>query len=175
MRKHAPNKQTKGNIMIRTAFKFATVIAGFVLAGSSALHADSFGPSNSRPTVSAHDQKGPVVTHLADESTPATYNDPALVEKVVGTFRKVLGEENVVKREPVMGAEDFGRLGTAEPKVPIFMFRLGSVAPEKVAASKKPGGSALPSLHSALYLPEPKATIRTGVVSMTAAAIELLK
>jgi len=66
MRKHAPNKQTKGNIMIRTAFKFATVIAGFVLAGSSALHADSFGPSNSRPTVSAHDQKGPVVTHLAE-------------------------------------------------------------------------------------------------------------
>jgi hypothetical protein len=41
--------------MIRTAFKFATVITGFVLAGSSALHAE----------VSAHGQKGPVVTHLA--------------------------------------------------------------------------------------------------------------
>ena len=31
--------------MIRTAFKFATVITGFVLAGSSVLHADASGPS----------------------------------------------------------------------------------------------------------------------------------
>jgi hippurate hydrolase len=117
----------------------------------------------------------PVVAHLDDESTPATYNDPALVERVVGTFRNVLGDGNVVKREPVMGAEDFGRFGTEEPKVPIFMFRLGSIAPERVAESKKPGGKPLPSLHSAFYLPEPKATIRTGVVTMTAAAIDLLK
>jgi hippurate hydrolase len=117
----------------------------------------------------------PVVTHLDDESTPATYNDPALVERVVKTFRSTLGDQNVVKREPVMGAEDFGRFGTEEPKIPIFMFRLGSIPPEKVAASKKSGGAALPSLHSAFYLPEPKATIPTGVVTMTAAAIDLLK
>ena len=34
--------------MIRTVFKSATVIAGFVLLGSSVLHADSFGPSSDR-------------------------------------------------------------------------------------------------------------------------------
>ena len=117
----------------------------------------------------------PVVTRLEDESTPATYNDPALVERVVGSFRKVLGEQNVIKREPVMGAEDFGRFGREEPKVPIFMYRLGSIPPEKVAASKKPAGKPLPSLHSAFYLPEPNATIRTGVVTMTAAAMDLLQ
>jgi hippurate hydrolase len=117
----------------------------------------------------------PVVTRLDDESTPATYNDPALVERVVGTFRKVLGEPNVIKREPVMGAEDFGRFGTEQPKIPIFMFRLGSVSPERAAASKKPGAAPLPSLHSAIYLPEPTATIRTGVVTMTAAAMDLLQ
>ena len=117
----------------------------------------------------------PVVTHLDDESTPATYNDPALVEKVLPSFRRAIGDANVIKREPVMGAEDFGRFGREEPKVPIFMFRLGSVPPEKVAASKQPGGPPLPSLHSALYLPEPKATIRTGVVTMTAAAMDLLQ
>jgi amidohydrolase len=117
----------------------------------------------------------PVVTHLDDESTPATYNDPALVERVVGTFRRTIGEANVVKREPVMGAEDFGRFGTEEPKVPIFMYRLGSISGERIAASKKPGAAPLPSLHSPIYLPEPKATIRTGVVTMTAAAIDLLK
>ena len=117
----------------------------------------------------------PVVTRLEDESTPATYNDPALVEEVVGTFKRTLGESNVVKRDPVMGAEDFGRFGTEEPKIPIFMYRLGSVSPDRVAARKKPGAAPLPSLHSPIYLPEPKATIRTGVITMTAAAIELLK
>ena len=45
--------------MIRTAFKFASMITGLVLAGSGVLHADSFGPS------SAHERRGPVVTHLA--------------------------------------------------------------------------------------------------------------
>jgi amidohydrolase len=117
----------------------------------------------------------PVVTRLDDESTPATYNDPALVEKVLPSLRRAAGEANVVKREPVMGAEDFGRFGREEPKVPIFMYRLGSVAPERVAAGKKPGAAPPPSLHSAIYLPEPKATIRTGVVTMTAAAIDLLQ
>ena len=46
--------------MIRTAFKFATVITGLVLVGSSVLHADSFGPSSdrrhapSRPSVTTY-------------------------------------------------------------------------------------------------------------------------
>src|SRR5882762_9958437 len=54
------NRQTKGYTMIRTAFKCATVITGFVLAGSSVLNADSFGPSSdrkhalSRPSVTTH-------------------------------------------------------------------------------------------------------------------------
>jgi hippurate hydrolase len=70
--------------------------------------------------------------------------------------------------------DGFRRVGT-EPKVPVFMYRLGSVPPDRYAESKKPGGKPLPSLHSAFYLPEPKATIRTGVTTMTSAAIDLLQ
>jgi len=46
--------------MIRPTFKFAALITGFVLAGSSVLHADSFGPSSdkkhtsSRPSVTTY-------------------------------------------------------------------------------------------------------------------------
>jgi len=44
--------------MIRTAFKFASLLSGLVLASSSLLHADSFGPSSdrhhSRPTVTKY-------------------------------------------------------------------------------------------------------------------------
>ncbi|MBC8104992.1 MAG: amidohydrolase [Anaerolineae bacterium] len=115
----------------------------------------------------------PIVT-VRDENTPATYNTPELVDRVTGVFRNVLGDANVVKREPVMGGEDFGRYGRDEPKIPICMFRLGVIAPEKIAASKQPGAQPLPSLHSAMFLPE-RSAIKTGVISMTAAALDLLK
>lgn len=53
------NGQTKGNVMIRTAFKSATAIAGLVLLSSSVL-AGSFGASSDRrhgpprPSVKAY-------------------------------------------------------------------------------------------------------------------------
>jgi hippurate hydrolase len=74
-----------------------------------------------------------------------------------------------------MGGEDFGRYGTeGEPRVPIFMYRLGSVPAERVAESMRDGGRPLPSLHSSKYLPVREA-IKTGVTTMTAAAVDLLK
>jgi hippurate hydrolase len=115
----------------------------------------------------------PIVT--VSQGNGATYNTPELVERVTGTFKKVFGEQNLVEKEPTMGAEDFGRFGDAvQPKIPTFMWRLGSIAPERVAESRKEGGKALPSLHSSKYLPE-RETIRMGVTAMTAAAMELLK
>ncbi len=53
--------------MIRSAFKFATVIAGFLLAGSSVLHADSFAPSGDRNH--AHSQPS-VKTYAAGLNSP---------------------------------------------------------------------------------------------------------
>ena len=53
-----------------------------------------------------------------------------------------------------MGGEDFGRYGREEPKVPIFMYRLGSVSPEKVAASKAEGGGTAAVAALAQYLPD---------------------
>lgn len=113
------------------------------------------------------------VVDLKDEFTPALYNSPELVERVKGVFLKTFGESHVVEREPSMGGEDFARYGKAEPKVPIFMFRVGSVQADKVKAASE-GGPALPSLHSSKYLPEAKPTIETGVTAMTAAALDLL-
>jgi hippurate hydrolase len=53
------------------------------------------------------------------------------------------------------------------------MLRLGSIAPEKVAAAKA-NNQRLPSLHSSGYLPQKETTIRTGVTAMTTAALDLL-
>jgi hippurate hydrolase len=105
------------------------------------------------------------------DATPATFNDERLVERLGPVFRRVLGESNVVPVEPSMGGEDFSQYGLAG--VPIFMFRLGSIAPERMAESVA-SGKPLPSLHSAEYAPEPRASIATGITAMTAALLELL-
>jgi len=108
----------------------------------------------------------------AAEFTPATINDAALTRRTVDVFRKVLGDDAVEARPPIMGGEDFGRYG--REGVPIFMYFLGTMPPERVAASKQPNGPPLPSMHSEFYAPDPGPSIRTGVLTMTHAALNLM-
>ncbi len=105
------------------------------------------------------------------EGTPSLYNDPDLTARVDGVLRKTLGEEAVEKAEPMMGAEDFSRYGKAG--VPICMFRLGTISQERLDAWKA-AGETPPSMHSALYWPNPDATLRTGVQAMTAIVLDLM-
>ena len=115
--------------------------------------------------------KAPAPTVEISDGTPATINTPALVAKVVPLFVAALGESNVEEVEPTMGAEDFGLFG--QGGVPTFMFRLGTIPKAKVAASKA-SGDPLPTLHSALYAPDPVPSIETGVKAMSAAVVGLL-
>jgi hippurate hydrolase len=105
------------------------------------------------------------------ETTAPTINTPALVARVVPALARALGEANVRPTEPVMGAEDFGLYSRGG--VPIFMFRLGTIPPDRLAEAKAKG-EVLPSLHSARYRPDPEPSIRTGVRAMTAAVCALL-
>ncbi len=111
---------------------------------------------------------------LRPEFTPSLFNDPELTEKVASVFRQTLGDEQVIESSPVMGGEDFGRYGRTDDKVPICLFWLGTVEPEKVEAAAK-GELSLPSLHSSKFAPDPVPSIQTGVQSMTAAVLSLLK
>ena len=70
-----------------------------------------------------------------------------------------------------MGAEDFALY--AEGNVPIMMFWLGTIAPQRIAEAKAKGID-LPALHSALYYPEPEPSIATGIKAMTSAVVGLL-
>jgi amidohydrolase len=117
----------------------------------------------------AHRAPAPVVT--IGESTPPTVNTPSLVAKVVPILSRELGTSNVVEVEPVMGAEDFGLFG--QGGVPTFMFRLGTIPPDRVASAKAKGET-LPSLHSAFYYPDALPSLRTGVRAMTSAVVGLL-
>ena len=58
--------------------------------------------------------------------------------------------------------------------IPSFFYTLGLFSPERVAAAKREGGPPLPSNHSALYYPVPEPTLKTGVLTMSMAALNLL-
>lgn len=106
------------------------------------------------------------------EFTPALYNDPELTRKTVTVFKDVLGADKVVARPPMMGGEDFSRYGRA--RVPICLFWLGTIDPKRVAESEKENAAPLPSLHSDLFAPVPEPTIKTGVLSMSLAVLNVL-
>jgi amidohydrolase len=107
-----------------------------------------------------------------DDFTPAVFNDAGLARKETALFRDLLGADHVHEQGPVMGGEDFGRYG--KTGVPIFFYFLGTVDPAKWEASRQPDGKALPSLHSDLYYPLPEPSIRTGVLTMSAAVLNLM-
>ena len=55
--------------------------------------------------------------------------------------------------------------------VPGLLFRLGSVAPERIRSADAP----LPSLHSSQYAPEPELTLRTGIRVTSHMILDLLQ
>lgn len=110
---------------------------------------------------------------VSEEGAKSTYNDPALTKRVVGAIGHWLGPGNVVPKSPVMGAEDFGLFGRVEPRIPICIFWLGTITKESVTESIKTGRT-LPSLHSSKFAPVPEPTLKTGVIAMTAAVLELV-
>jgi hippurate hydrolase len=114
----------------------------------------------------------PDVTIRPEEFTPALSNDPELTRKTVALFKDVLGADKVLARPPMMGGEDFSRYGRA--RVPICLFWLGTIDPKRVADAESEKGKPLPSLHSDSFAPVPEPTIKTGVMAMSAAVLNLM-
>lgn len=114
----------------------------------------------------------PEVRVNLEEFTPATYNDVPLSKKTGALFREILGAENVRDRRPLMGAEDFGRY--SQGGVPIFMYFLGTISKERFDEAQKPGGKPLSGMHTDSYAPVPEPSIRTGVRTMSMAAMNLM-
>ncbi len=114
----------------------------------------------------------PLVRHDADGFTPALVNPPKLGGQMVQLFQEVLGPERVHERPMSMGGEDFSRFHLAG--IETFYFFLGSVPPERHEEARQ-GGRPLPATHSAYYYPVPEPTIRTGVLAMSLAVLELAK
>jgi hippurate hydrolase len=105
------------------------------------------------------------------ESTGATYNDPALTEKVLAALGVALGPQNITHPPAEMGSEDFSEFVAAG--VPGVYLQVGAVEPGKFAAWKE-GKVKLPSTHSPFFAPDVVPTLKTAVLAETVAALTLL-
>jgi hippurate hydrolase len=119
-------------------------------------------------------EKAPTVTIIDAESSPPTYNDPALATRVRASLIATLGKANVIDAGPITPSEDVGVFGLPGRQIPLAYYWLGAANADawQAAAAK---GQALPGPHTARFLPDPDPSIATGVKTMTAAAISLLQ
>jgi len=104
--------------------------------------------------------------------TPSLENDDELASRLRQVFIETLGEDRVIIDEPSMGGEDFSRYG--KEGVPIVLYRVGSVEKarlDRFASMRLPP----PSLHSSTYYPDIDLTLETGIKTLVAAALDLLK
>ena len=119
-------------------------------------------------------ERAPIISVDKERFTPATYNNPDLTKRLVAVWKKSLGSENVEIVDPTMGGEDFAEYSLSDHSIPAVDFHVGAVDPTKVAEFKQ-AGKELPTLHSSKFAPVPEPTIRTGIVAMATAVLELMK
>ncbi len=118
------------------------------------------------------EDKLPKVT-VADPYVPATYNTPALTERVVAGLKPRF-EDRVFEVPAVMGGEDFSQFYRADREnVESLILWVGGVRAEEWAKAQK-GEITLPSLHSPFWAPDAPVVIATATEALTAATLDLM-
>lgn len=102
----------------------------------------------------------------------AIVNDEAVVNRTTAALKAALGGALVVPVPPITASEDFSEYLNAG--VPGMMFFVGVIAPEDIAAARKPGGKPVAFNHSPFFAPVPEPSIKTGVQAMSVAVLTAL-
>ena len=112
---------------------------------------------------------------IGAESTPVTFNDPDLTNRVRGAFAAALGEDVLYyQARDWMGSEDFAYFIQQELKVPGAFFWVGGTPQAEFDAAKRGGAQVRPH-HSPLFRVDAKASVTRGTQAMAVAALDLLK
>ncbi len=109
----------------------------------------------------------------AENALPPVYNDPELTERMRLLFKGILGEDNIHLIEPLIGSEDFGELGRADPPFPTFFYMIGATDQARLDESGEKG-TQVPLLHTSRFYPDSEGTLKTGLTTLAAAALEIL-
>jgi hippurate hydrolase len=110
----------------------------------------------------------PVVTRSATETTPPTLNDPATAAIVRDAIGRAMGSARLIETPPSgMGAEDFAYFVTPETGVRGVYFSVGGTPPAELANA--------PGHHSPLFRISPEPSVTAGTEAMVIAAEALLR
>jgi hippurate hydrolase len=104
---------------------------------------------------------------------PPVYNDPALTDRILRVFNDKLGTDNVIMSMPQTGSEDFSEFGMVEPRIPLVYYFIGANDPGHLERVSR-GEEEIHSLHTPKFAPEPEITLKTGLLTMSSAVLELL-
>ena len=83
----------------------------------------------------------PIVKVSEIETVVATYNDPALTERLAGALKKSLGPERVRKIAPRTTGDDIGYFGL-DRQIPMCVCLLGAADPERARAARNRSAAA---------------------------------
>ena len=114
----------------------------------------------------------PEVKVNLEEFTPATLTTCRSRGSAARCSARCWARRTCKPRQPVMGAEDFGRY--SEGKMPIFMYFLGTVSQGEVRRGAEAGRAAAAGDAHRQLRPVPEPSIRTGVRTMSLAAMNLM-
>jgi hippurate hydrolase len=121
--------------------------------------------------VGVAEDRMPVLTTLM--TGPPVINDARLVRRLASSLSALLGEEKVLKLDPLSASDDFAHFGFVAPNIPLFYFFLGVADPNKVAECTE-DNRPYPGIHNPAFAPLPEPTIKTGVKAMACAVLDLL-
>ena len=119
------------------------------------------------------EEKMPLV-EFGDEYTPPVANNPDLVNTTVKSMRDILGQDKVVQVDPATVAEDFGKYGRTEEKIPIALTWIGGVN-SNLYRQHIEKGTKLPPLHNSGFAPDFEPSFRCGVAAMSKTLIDLFR
>lgn len=119
------------------------------------------------------EDKMPLV-EFGNQYTPPVVNDKDLVLMSIKYMKGILGNENVTIVDPAMVAEDFGKYGRTEEKIPIALFWLGGVNKNKFLEHIEKG-TFIPPLHNSSFAPDFDPAFICGVSAMTRTVIDLMR
>ncbi len=118
------------------------------------------------------ESKMPLV-EFDDAVNPPVTNNAGLVMTSVKSMKDILGDTNVIQVDPATVAEDFGKYGLTEEKIPIALFWLGGVNTKKYEEARA-GNTVLAPLHNSAFSPDFEPAFKTGVSAMSKTIIDLL-
>jgi amidohydrolase len=103
---------------------------------------------------------------------PPVMNDPIYAERLEKLWQGVFGPDKVVSIPTQTISDDFGEFGSEATPVPLIFYFIGSTDPYRLRDSLS-GSRTIPPLHNPCFSPEPKETLRTGLLAMSTAALNL--